>query len=53
MFLFAFNCCSCLDEIVKNFPAEVSILKSGSVAFAKFKVNSFKPLKTDKKIKLL
>ena len=50
MFLFDFNCSSCALDIVKNFPVVVSNLKSGSVAFAKFKVNSFNPLKTDKKI---
>ena len=50
MFLLLLNCCSCSGAIVKNFPSIVSNLISGSEALAKFNVNSFSPLKTDKKI---
>ena len=49
MFLFKLSSFSWSEDKEKNFPDDVSILKSGSVTFAKFKVNSFKPLKTDKK----
>ena len=39
----------CFGFIKKVFPEVVSTRKSGSETFAKFKLNSFKPLKTDKK----
>ena len=42
---------SCFGEMVKNLPVTVSNLRSGSVVFAKFKVNSFSPLKTERKTK--
>ena len=42
---------SCFGLTKKVLPVVVSIRKSGSEALAKFKLNSFKPLKTDKKTK--
>ena len=42
---------SCFGLTEKVLPDVVSIRKSGSEALVKFKLNSFKPLKTDKKTK--